>query len=455
MARPKLLDSLKPIPLGRVPLNLLHALKKAVSPAAWALLNTVSLEAEKLNAPIYVVGGFARDLLLNRPNLDLDLVVEGDAIRLGRALVRRLGGQLLPHQAFGTAVWSLKGEEAKILRKLKVRARAAQLPEFIDLISARRESYARSGALPDVQFADIHEDQYRRDFTINTLALRLDGPDAGRLLDPWGGLSDLRCGLLRTLHAKSFLDDPTRILRMVRLAGRLGFKIETDTLKRLMSSLHQLSLISGERIYKELALTLLEEKRVTILKDMKRLGVLEAIDSKLEFGVAAAKSLKLLRQPPKYWQIENFDLNDLGFVLWFVNLPPKSLSAIGDRLRLPLLLRRAVLGAAKLRPGLRALAKLAPSAVVARLEKESALALYALFLSAPSAGAARALERYAAKWRHVRPHADGNTLRKKGLKPGPAYRKILARLRAAWLDGEIKNEKQERALLDELIDEHR
>ncbi len=457
MAQRKLVDSLKLNPSRRVPLNLLHALKKAVSPVAWALLNAISLEAEKLNAPIYVVGGFVRDLLLSRPNSDLDLVVEGDAIRLGRVLVKRIGGQLLPHQAFGTAVWSLSGDQVAILRKLRVPSKKspfAQVPEFIDLISARRESYARSGALPEVQFADINEDQYRRDFTINTLALRLDGPDAGRLLDPWGGLSDLRLGLLRILHAQSFLDDPTRILRIVRLAGRLGFKIEADTLKWLMSSLHQLSLISGERIYKELALTLLEEERVTILKDMKHLGVLKAIDPKLEFGVAAAKSLKRLRQPPKVWQIENFDLNDLGFVLWFMNLPPKSFSAIGDRLRLPLPLRRAVLGAAKVRPGLKAIAKLAPSAVVAQFEKESALACYALFLSAPSAKAAKALERYVARWRHVHPHANGNTLRKKGLKPGPAYRKILTRLRAAWLDGEIKNEKQERALLDELIDEH-
>jgi tRNA nucleotidyltransferase (CCA-adding enzyme) len=456
VARNKLLDNLNTN--SSAPLNLLLALKKSASPVAWALLHAVSLEAEKQNAPIYVVGGFVRDLLLGSPNLDLDLVVEGDAIRLGRVLVKRVGGRLLPHQAFGTAVWSLVGDQAAILRRLHVPRKktiAAQVPEFIDLISARRESYTHSGALPDVVFSDIHEDQYRRDFTINTLALRLDGPAAGQLLDPWRGLSDVHRGLLRTLHAQSFSDDPTRMLRMLRLAGRLGFKIEASTLKQLKSYLHRLEAISGERIYKELMLVLLEENRVAILKEMQRLGVLSAINPNLEFSSSAAQSLKRAAMPTKNWEIEDFEISDLRFVLWFMCLPPQIANAVSDRLRLPLPLRRAALGAAKLQPELRVIAKLAPSAVVAQLEKELPLALYALFLNVSNGTAAKTLERYVTKWRHVRSRSDGNTLRKKGLKPGPAYSKILTRLRAAWLDGEIKNAKQERALLEKLVDEHR
>jgi tRNA nucleotidyltransferase (CCA-adding enzyme) len=182
---------------------------------------------------------------------------------------------------------------------------------------------------------------------------------------------------------------------------------------------------------------------------------LKAIDPNLGFDAAAAKSLKRLRVPPKDWHVDNFELSDLGFILWLMNLPMKNASAVSDRLRLPLPLRRAVLSASKLRPGLKTIPKLAPSAVVAQLEKEPVLALYALFLDAPNAAVAKTLEGFVSKWQYVHPRANGNTLRKKGLKPGPAYSKILTRLRAAWLDGEIKNEKQERALLDELIDEHR
>jgi tRNA nucleotidyltransferase (CCA-adding enzyme) len=242
---------------------------------------------------------------------------------------------------------------------------------------------------------------------------------------------------------------------MLRLAGRLGFKIEASTLKQLKSYLHRLEAISGERIYKELMLVLLEENRVAILKEMQRLGVLKAIDLNLEFSAIAAKSLKRLRVPPKDWHVDNFELSDLGFILWLMNLPMKNASAVSDRLRLPLPLRRAALGAAKLRPRVKTLSKLAPSALVAQLKKEPPLALYALFLNGSNGAVAKILERYVTKWRHVRSRSDGNTLRKKGLKPGPAYSKILIRLRAAWLDGEIKNVKQERALLNELIDEHR
>lgn len=455
MARVKLLNRLKADFSGRASLNLASALKKSLSPATHALLDEITLEAEKQNSPLYIVGGFVRDILLDRPNLDLDLVVEGDAIRLGRALVKRVGGRLLPHQAFGTALWSLAGDQAKILRRLHVRARKAQLPEFIDLISARRETYARSGALPEVQGADIHADQYRRDFTINTLALRLDGLEAGQVLDSWGGLSDLRRGLLRTLHSQSFSDDPTRMLRLLRLAGRLGFKIEAGTLQQLRSSVHLLDQISGERIYNELVLTLLEEKRILILKEMQRLGVLKAIDPNLKFTASAAKSLKRLSQAPQKWDIEDFAISDLGLILWFMNLDPQKANAVSDRLHLAQPLRRAVLSAAKLRTDLKTIAKLPPSALVAKLEKEPISAIYALFVSARNSAVAKTLERYATRLRHVRPRADGNTLRKKGLQPGPAYSQILARLRAAWLDGEIKNAKQERALLEKLFNEHR
>lgn len=454
MARVKLLNRLKLDSSGRVLLDLKSVLKGTLSPATRTLLHEITLAAEKQNAPLYIVGGFVRDLLLGRPNLDLDLVIEGDAIRFGRALVKQVGGRLLPHKAFGTAVWSLADDQSTILRRLRVSTKKAQLPEFIDLISARRETYAHSGALPDVQFADIAADQYRRDFTINTLGLRLDSSAAGQLLDPWGGLSDLRRGLLRTLHAQSFSDDPTRILRMLRFAGRLGFKIETHTIKQLKSSTHLLDQISGERIYNELMLVLLEEKRIGILKAMRRLGVLKAIAADLDFN-ASASNLKRLPLPPKHWGIENFALSDLGFVLWLMVLSPQKASGVSDRLNLTSPLRRAVLSAARLRPQLKAIAKLAPSALVARLEKEPILALYALFLSVPNSVIAKTLERFVSKLRHIRPHADGNALRKKGLQPGPAYSQILARLRAAWLDGEIKNAKQESALLEKLIDEHR
>ena len=172
-------------------------LRPGLSPASRALLKAIIRQAETQHTPIYLVGGFMRDLILGRPSPDLDLVFEGEAIHQGQALVKNFGGKLVVHRSFGTAVWWLPEDQAAFLRSLKVKAtKGDRLPKSIDLITARRETYSRPAALPTVQFTDIAADQFRRDFTINTLALRLDGPQAGRLLDPWGAQQDLKAGLL-------------------------------------------------------------------------------------------------------------------------------------------------------------------------------------------------------------------------------------------------------------------
>ncbi|MEX1071661.1 MAG: hypothetical protein WEC37_03455 [Anaerolineales bacterium] len=441
-------------------LHLRAELKKALSPATNALLRVVSIEAEKQRAPLYIVGGFVRDLLLDRPNLDIDLVLEGDAVRFGRVLVKRLGGRLTVHQTFGTAVWWLVDDQAAILRSLRVaknKTRATQqLPEFIDLISARRETYARPGALPHVQFADIAADQNRRDFTINTLALRLDGPYAGQLLDPWGGLNDMRRGILSTLHSRSFLDDPTRVLRVLRLAGRLKFKIESSTLRQLKASLNAIAAVSGERIRKEMELVLEEDQPAEILGSMQRLGVLRSIHPNLRFDQKATRLLTLGSRPvPKYWQLEKNSRHLFRFVLWLINLSPNAVAGIAERLRFSVDLHTAAVSAARLRTKAGSLKNMKPSKLVSALKREPLLSVYALFLLNKTNQLGRRLQQYVKDWRHVKSNFDGNALRKMGLKPGPVYGQILDHLRAAWLDGKLRDKKQEGALLEKLVDEHR
>lgn len=411
-----------------------------LSPATRRLLRSVAAEAEARRLPLYIVGGFVRDVLLRLPSLDIDLVVEGDAIAFGRGLVRKLGGRLLPHRAFGTAVWTLP--------------RGSGLPDFIDLISARRESYASPGALPEVQFSTIYDDQYRRDFSINTLALRLDGPQAGELLDHWGGQADLDKGVLRVLHSESFSDDPTRILRILRLAGRLGFSIPRDTLAQLRACVPLLEVVSGERIYKELELTLLEPARAVILQTMQRYGVLDAIQPGLRFSGRMAAGLARSARPGKEWELA-ITLSELGFVLWLAQLPPAVASDTANRLRFPSGLAAAAVSAAQLRLAAARLAGLRPSALTERLDAEPRLAVYALYLLQRGDRLGRRLLRYAKEWRKLRAHTDGAGLLKRGLKPGPAYSRILGALRAAWLDGRVKTKKQERALLDKLLNEQR
>lgn len=421
-------------------------LRKALPFQARIALRAVVAEAERQNMPVYLVGGFVRDLLLGRPSLDLDVVVEGPAIRLGRSLVERMGGRLVVHKPFGTAVWWPRDQKKG----------AAAAPGFIDLISARSESYARPVALPTVKFDSIRADQFRRDFTINTLALRLDGSTAGQLLDPWGGLADLRTGVLRTLHPGSFADDPTRILRILRFAGRLGFRVEPDTLAQLKRKLPGLELLSGDRIRNELELTLLEKNRVEILRDLQRLAVLRHIHPRLRLvtGTATLLERAASKAPPTYWDLRDLSSVDLGFVIWFMHFAAQEVAELAKRLRFNKDLQTASEAAARLRAQHRSIGRMPASRLVSRLEKEPQLAVYAFYLAHEHGALGRALEKYARSWRHIRPGIDGNTLRKRGLAPGPAYKKILESLRAARLDGQVRTAKQEAQLLERLLDEH-
>jgi tRNA nucleotidyltransferase (CCA-adding enzyme) len=176
-------------------------------------------------APLYLVGGAVRDLLLGRPRGDVDVVVEGDA----GEVARRLGGDSVEHQRFATA-------------------KAALGDLDIDLASARAESYPAPGALPEVKPAGLREDLARRDFTVNAMALPLQGE--AQLIDPHSGRADLQAGLLRVLHERSFVDDPTRALRAARYAARFGFELEPQTAELLRGA--DLATVSEDRRAAEL-----------------------------------------------------------------------------------------------------------------------------------------------------------------------------------------------------------
>ncbi len=215
---------------------------------------------------LYLVGGTVRDLLLGAGVKDLDLVITGDAARFGTKLQAVLGGTLSAHVEFGTATLVLpSGLE-------------------LDIAAAREETYARPGALPDVVPSSISKDLSRRDFTVNAMALRLN-PAPPALLDPYSGESDLKARQLRVLHPLSFLEDPTRVLRGARLAGRLGFTFAPATAERARGALDsgQLTTVSHSRSRAELELMLAEPRVVPALAALDELGALQAI-----FGLRAA-----------------------------------------------------------------------------------------------------------------------------------------------------------------------
>lgn len=174
------------------------------------LLAKIGAEAAAAGWRTAVVGGFVRDLLLGIINQDLDIVIEGDALACSRLLADRLGGAVVRTSRFGTAALAVGDGK-------------------IDLAMARKERYPRPGALPEVSGGSLEDDLFRRDFSINAMAIELSPVSFGRLLDPVGGRADLAAGLIRVLHPQSFRDDPTRLLRAVRLAHRMNFALAADT----------------------------------------------------------------------------------------------------------------------------------------------------------------------------------------------------------------------------------
>jgi len=203
-------------------------------------------DVDEPNGGVYLVGGAVRDILLGEPNFDVDVVVEGDAIAVARALAAAVGGRVRAHPQFGTAV-VLYGDDGRI-----------------DVVTARSETYHAPAALPTVEPGSIEEDLHRRDFTINAMAVSLSGDEAGKLVDPFDGRRDLEAGRIRILHDRSFIDDPTRILRAIRYEDRFGFRMdeETEALARSCIETGHVGDLSGARLREELV-ALLEEGDVS------------------------------------------------------------------------------------------------------------------------------------------------------------------------------------------------
>jgi tRNA nucleotidyltransferase (CCA-adding enzyme) len=447
--------------------NLADRLEAALIPERLALLKVVAQEAARQRVALYIVGGFVRDLLLDRPSIDFDLVVEGDAISLAKALSARFGGRVTGHARFGTAKWHLGAHRPAIIRQFSADPglrpasgdfHSSDLPASLDLITARTEFYTYPTALPTVERSSIKLDLHRRDFTINTLAIRLDGRHYGELHDYWGGLADLRRGLVRVLHSLSFVDDPTRMLRAVRFEQRFGFSIEKRTAELLGEALALLGKVSGERITHELDHILAEPSATQMLARLDELKLLSAIHPALTWDDWLRSRLEALaaREIDPAWELAETDgryplKRQVAYLLWLLRLPVEQAVSVASRLKLRSDLRRAIQAACRLWADLRTLRGSPPSKVVDRLEDVPALAIYAVYLASDQPDLCASLETYVLRWRHITPTINGTELRRRGLRPGPAYRVILEKLRHAWLDGEITSPEQEAALLEALL----
>ncbi len=437
--------------------NLAEELEAALPPLRLRLLKRMAGIAERRGVALYIVGGFVRDLLLGTPSVDYDLVTEGDAIKLANALAERFGGTVSSHRRFGTAKWQLDLASPALSDALDPGDPPAdKLPKTVDFVSARSEFYTHPTALPTVERGSIKLDLHRRDFTINTLALRLDGPYYGQLLDHWGGGEDLDQGVIRVLHSLSFVDDPTRMLRALRLEQRLRFEIESRTMELLRDARGLLDRVSGDRIRSELALIFRERELFGIMARLEELGLLQAIHPGLSWDEWIEERWRAVREFefPERWNLEETpDQEVLYYSIWTYRLGRERAEAVCERLRIPGGDMEVILGAVELGPKLAEAADRAdPSELVQIMEPLPRAALVAVWFACKDDEATRgAVDRYLAQWRRVKPYTDGNTLLEMGLEPGPHFARILGRLRSAWLDGEVETEEEEKALLRELV----
>jgi tRNA nucleotidyltransferase/poly(A) polymerase/nanoRNase/pAp phosphatase (c-di-AMP/oligoRNAs hydrolase) len=414
--------------------NIAPLLNKNLPSKITSLLAKVGRIASEKNFRVYLVGGFVRDLLLGVENFDIDLVVEGDGISFARDLVKRLKGKVTAHKRFGTAVVSLAGG-------IK-----------IDIATARREFYEFPAALPTVRKGSVKEDLYRRDFTINAMAIRLNPEHYGDLVDFFGGWKDLKKRVVKVLHKRSFMEDPTRIFRAIRFAGRYGFTMDRDTgqLARDALKLRIFNLLSKERMREEIIAILSEPNPKNAILMLGELGILKSIHPQIRLDKGVEKDLEVIkaifsrfRTPIKE---ENIKLWIVYFLILVQKLTTIEVRDICKNFKFSREeSRRIIAGRERLDETIRKLkeSKLKPSCLYQTLKGLPGEALLFIVLKARSRLVEKRISLYLTRIRKVRIHTTGNKLKRMGYKQGPIFKKIMEELLWAKLDGIVNSPSSE------------
>jgi tRNA nucleotidyltransferase (CCA-adding enzyme) len=428
-------------------MNLADHLASSLTSDMLSLIKLVKAASEGLGYPLYIIGGSVRDLLLESSIKDFDLTVEGNAIVLARALAKKHGGKVTAHTKFGTAKWFLPKELI------------SESSDTLDLISARSETYKNPAALPTVKMGSMDDDIRRRDFTVNTLAIRLDDRHFGELRDDLNGMDDLKKGIVRVLHDNSFIDDPTRMYRAVRYVERYGFKIAEETLVLIPEARPMIKKLSAQRIRHELDLILEEWSAATMLTRLNELDLLKPIHPSLSFDKAVHARLADLHtyrglQHLSPWNVtkgEQMNASDLGWLLWLMPLSNDEIASLNVRLQFTADLLASLFAVSMMFKDQSSYIGSKPSECVERLESFPVNAVEAMGYIAEDPRIKELFDNYISKWRYIKHHTTGNDLKKRGIEPGPRYAVILRQLRNAWLDGEVETEEEEKSLLDRLL----
>ncbi len=419
-------------------------MKERLPVRLFSLLQRAGELADRHRVSVYAVGGFVRDLLLATPNSDVDLVVEGNGIRFAKIFAQRYKARVKVHERFDTAVVTFEDGQR------------------LDVATARTESYDYPAALPTVKRSSLKNDVCRRDFTINAMAIRLNAPRFGELIDIHGGQRDLHHATIRVLHRLSFIEDPTRVFRAIRFEQRLGFRLDRDTavlMKEAVKggSLHRLS---PSRLSNELLRVLSEREPGKVLAGLADFNLLQFIHPQLKWLPGLARLLKAAEKAVEWHTRLSLDrpMTHPWVVYGMALMDPLSRSAVEEtltRLTFPRRQTQSMLWVAqegsRLLRTLNQRTNVKPSRTFRALCSLPDETMVFLMAKTRSEKGKQKISATFTVYRRASPILKGKDLKAMGLKPGPVYQKALDRLLDARLNGEVETEADERRLVSRLM----
>jgi tRNA nucleotidyltransferase (CCA-adding enzyme) len=402
-------------------------------------INEILQEAGRVAAEhdfrVYAVGGFIRDLVLRRPNLDIDLVVEGEGIVFAKEFAQTYDARVRSYKKFGTAV--------------------VIFPDGfkIDVATARLEYYEYPAALPTVELSSLKLDLYRRDFTINTLAVELNPGRFGQLIDYFGAQRDFKDKAIRVLHNYSFVEDPTRVLRAIRYEQRLSFRIMKHTSNLIENAVKMKLLVelSGRRLTNELKLILSEENPIPAIKRMNEYSLLPFLHPDIQYGSSVERLLREIGSVLAWYDlsfIKNGCERWLVYLLALIDpLSPRGLEDFCTKMELPPRLasllvegREKAIAVAR---GFYRQPELKSSEIYHLLEGLGTEWLLFIMAKTQQEETRRAISHYFRDLKELRPKLRGRDLKDMGITPGPVYRRILDQLLDGRLNGELSSREEE------------
>lgn len=415
--------------------NIANFMKERLPEDVLDLLGTIGEVAESLGYHAYAVGGFVRDILLYQENFDIDVVIEGDGIQFAKALSKKLDGRMKAHEKFGTAVVVLQDNKK------------------IDVATARLEYYRSPAAMPTVEMGSIKFDLYRRDFTVNTLAIKLNPDRFGTLIDFFGGQRDLKRNVIRVLHNLSFVEDPTRIFRAIRFEQRFGFKIAKLTSGLIENAVKMdfFKEVSGKRLFTELRLILTEEKPVNALRRLHEFKLLKMIHPKIAYTPGLENLLNSVEKVLTWHKLLFLEDSCEKWMVYLLalahSLSQNVVAECCDRLELNERYRKAFveqkIKADQCLKWMEFQEHFRYSVLFRKLRNLPTEHLLYMMAGTTREEVRKAISHYFTRLRSVTTILKGRDLQNMGLKPGPIYREILDRLLDARLNREVKTRDDE------------